>query len=150
MSQALQRRLARLFSDAHKTIWQDMRKGIRIVPRSSVALIGLDFLAAAETTDAIAGKALLLDMDDGACIEDVIRSGADGLFCSTQLPSERRAFLTAQARKWNYPCVFDCRNLELPHLTAVRRQGFNAALLAPAHEQQPHAFRYYTTLLTEG
>ena len=149
MSQALQRRLARLFPHVQKTVWQDMRKVQRPVTRASAAIIGLDFLAVAETTELIADKSLLLDMDDGACIEDVIRSGADGLFCSARLPIEKRALLTAQARKWNYPCVFDCRDLALSDLVTVRRQGFNAALLAPAHEQQPHAFCHYTTLLSE-
>lgn len=150
MSHALQRRLTRLFPCGNKTIWADMRKCQDIVQKASVAIIGLDFLLSAETTNLVAGKALLLDMDDGACIEDVIRSGADGLLCSTRLPVEKRALLTAQARGWNYPCVFDCRNLDLSHLASIRQQGFHAALLAPAHEQQRHSFCHYTALLAEA
>lgn len=150
MFQALQRRLARLFPYAHETLWLDMRQTTSPVTSSAlVAIIGLDFLAAPKMANPVAGKALLLDMDDGACIEDVIRSGADGLLCSIRLPEQRRTLLAAQARTWNYPCVFDCRHLDASQLLNIRRQGFNAALF-DSEQVQPKLFSHYTTNLQDG
>lgn len=150
MCHALQRRLARLFPHGNETFWLDCRNN---VPRRhtffSVAVIGLDFIAASGGHTHLPARSLVLDMDNGADMEDLIRSGADGLLCSPLLPWDRLAALARQCRRWNYPFIADCRETMPETIQRFCFLGTHAVLLGA--QQSPLAFfNYYITRLVPG
>ena len=137
MSHALQRRLDRLFPLESETIWQDLRGASpSAFPPASARVVIIDLAFLVSEADTPPAPALLLDMDNGACMKDLVRSGADGMLCSPRLPLRRVIDLAFQARNWNYPCIFDCRGLDLTRLEKIRSLGVHGVLLT---EAQPGA-----------
>lgn len=135
MNHALQRRLARLFPEGNETLWLDCRAGVPwCAPPLSVAVIDLNFIAASGGRAQLPARSLVLDMDGGADMEDAIRSGADGMLCSTLLPWVRISSLARQCRRWNYPFIADCRETPPGTIRRFLSLGANAAVAtAPLH-----------------
>lgn len=151
MPHPLQRRLARLFPHGNETSWLDCRNGrFQAGITLPVAIVGLDFLAAAQTSNlSLPAAVLILDMDEGPAMEDVFRSGADGLLCSEALPWADIAALARQCRKWHYPLIADCRNARPQSIEKFFSSGIHAALLTA--EQAPCApFRRSISRLIPG
>lgn len=147
MSQALQRRLARLFPQGNETLWLDCRAGVPALATAlPVAVIGLNFLAAAAGAMCLPARSLVLDMDGGADMEDAIRSGVDGILCSPRLPWPRLALLAQQCRRWNYPFIADCREAPPQAVSRFCALGAHAALVAAA-QSIPNIFPYGTSHL---
>lgn len=134
MPHALLRRLARLFPQGNETVWLDCRAGRPHGPLSlPVAVIALDFLAAADEGTLPPAPSLVLDMDGGAEMEDVIRSGADGVLCSPRLPWPRLSLIASLCRRWHYPLIADCREASPDAIQRFFALGAHAALAAAPH-----------------
>ena len=151
MPHALQRRLARLFPQGNDTAWLDCRNGHFRADRSlPVAIVGLDFLAAAHADNLpLPAATLILDMDDGADLEDVLRSGSDGVLCSEALTWALIAKFGRQCREWNYPLIADCRSASPQGIRRFFSTGAHAALLRA--EQVPQSpFKYNVSQIVTG
>lgn len=146
MYTALQRRLDRLFPPGNNTIWLDCRQGyLHSTLQYPAAIIGLQHIAVDDKID-LPAKTIVLDMDSGACMEDAIRCGADGVLCSSILPLEQLAALARECRKWNYPLVADCRQAPPEEVRMFYSLGIQAALLE-AGQVGRMPFPYYVTNL---
>lgn len=150
MPYALQRRLARLFPQGSSTPWLDCRGGFSPVGKPfPVAIIGLDFMAASDAYALLPAAALVLDMDGGAGMEDVIRTGADGMLCSPAQPWERLAAIALQGRSWRYPFIADCRKATPQAVQRLFSLGAHAALLDQRQARQS-PFKTCTTRVFAG
>lgn len=145
MCHALQRRLDRIFPQGNETAWMDCRQVVSQCALSfSVAVIGLNYIAAWNKKGCLPAQTLVLDMNCGASMEDVIRFGADGLLCSSLLTLEQLVVLARQCRTWNYPFIADCRKAHPQTIQTFLTLGAHAALLD--EEQLHHApFRHCLT-----
>lgn len=142
MNHALHRHLARLLPQGNATLWLDCRAGMpRYDASLPVALIGLDFLAAADDGADVPAPSLVLDMDGGATMEDAIRAGTDGILCSPLLPWPQLTLLASQCRQWNYPFIADCREASPDAIQRFFTLGAHVALTG-AQQPSPKIFPY--------
>lgn len=149
MNHALQRRLARLFPQRNETLWLDCRAGVpRRAPLLPVIVIGLNSIAASDGGAQLSARSLVLDMDGGADMGDAIRSGADGILCSTLLSWDRLAALARQCRRWNYPFIADCREAPPETIRRFLSIGSNAAVVAAPHHSLEH-LQYCTSRMIQ-